>query len=148
MREKRGRERERDGFYCRNVSFFLLCVLSLAAFSDGVRLLMEHNGALFGCPKKKIDSGDCTTVATQPRQLHYSNNLSKKIVFVLRETYFPFLFIDFFCSFFFVLCCSTKGTNTYCCFGSFCDPLFSFVFWGVKRYVQGCVQRHTADTLG
>ena len=33
--------------------------------------------------KKKIasellDSGDCTTVATQPRQLHYSNNLSNK----------------------------------------------------------------------
>ena len=26
----------------------------------------------------KKDSGDCTTVATQPRQLHYSNNLSKK----------------------------------------------------------------------
>ena len=25
-----------------------------------------------------MDSGDCTTVATQPRQLHYSNNLSKK----------------------------------------------------------------------
>ena len=24
------------------------------------------------------NSGDCTTVATQPRQLHYSNNLSKK----------------------------------------------------------------------
>ena len=24
-----------------------------------------------------LDSGDCTTVATQPRQLHYSNNLSK-----------------------------------------------------------------------
>ena len=28
--------------------------------------------------KKKQDSGDCTTVATQPRQLHYSNNFSKK----------------------------------------------------------------------
>ena len=28
--------------------------------------------------KKKKNSGDCTTVATQPRQLHYSNNLSKK----------------------------------------------------------------------
>ena len=27
---------------------------------------------------KKENSGDCTTVATQPRQLHYSNNLSKK----------------------------------------------------------------------
>ena len=26
----------------------------------------------------KKDSGDCTTVATQPRQLHYSNNFSKK----------------------------------------------------------------------
>ena len=25
-----------------------------------------------------MDSGDCTIVATQPRQLHYSNNLSKK----------------------------------------------------------------------
>ena len=25
-----------------------------------------------------LKSGDCTTVATQPRQLHYSNNLSKK----------------------------------------------------------------------
>ena len=28
--------------------------------------------------RKKEDSGDCTTVATQPRQLHYSNNLSKE----------------------------------------------------------------------
>ena len=28
--------------------------------------------------KKLQYSGDCTTVATQPRQLHYSNNLSKK----------------------------------------------------------------------
>ena len=28
--------------------------------------------------KKRIDSGDCTTVATQPSQLHYSNNLSRK----------------------------------------------------------------------
>ena len=27
---------------------------------------------------EKGDSGDCTTVATQPRQLHYSNNLSKE----------------------------------------------------------------------
>ena len=27
---------------------------------------------------KKQYSGDCTPVATQPRQLHYSNNLSKK----------------------------------------------------------------------
>ena len=32
------------------------------------------------CPKK-TDSGDCTTVATQPRQLHYSNNLSKNTHF-------------------------------------------------------------------
>ena len=29
----------------------------------------------------KKNSGDCTTVATQPRQLHYSNNLSKKKFF-------------------------------------------------------------------
>ena len=28
--------------------------------------------------RKKKFSGDCTTVATQPRQLHYSNNLSKR----------------------------------------------------------------------
>ena len=28
--------------------------------------------------KLKNHSGDCTTVATQPRQLHYSNNLSNK----------------------------------------------------------------------
>ena len=29
---------------------------------------------------EKKDSGDCTTVATQPRQLHYSNNLSKNMM--------------------------------------------------------------------
>ena len=29
--------------------------------------------------KKKQKCGDCTTVATEPRQLHYSNNLSEKI---------------------------------------------------------------------
>ena len=28
--------------------------------------------------EEEKNSGDCTTVATQPRQLHYSNNLSKK----------------------------------------------------------------------
>ena len=30
--------------------------------------------------KKKLDSEDCTTVATQPRQLRYSNNLSNNTV--------------------------------------------------------------------
>ena len=35
-------------------------------------------GGVFLIQNVKKDSGDCTTVATQPRQLHYSNNLSKK----------------------------------------------------------------------
>ena len=40
-------------------------------------LLTYKNPFLWEYVQKK-NSGDCTTVATQPRQLHYSNNFSKK----------------------------------------------------------------------
>ena len=43
--------------------------------------------------EKLSDSGDCTTVATQPRQLHYSNNLSKK------RSFFYCLIFSFFSGF-------------------------------------------------
>ena len=38
----------------------------------------EHKMRTTNSKKKKKCGGDCTTVATQPRQLHYPNNFSKK----------------------------------------------------------------------
>ena len=57
------------------------------ASSYGPRIL-QYNKArtlryIWYSQQNSGDSGDCTTVATQPRQLHYSNNLSKILVFLL-----------------------------------------------------------------